>query len=1857
MNPGGTKKWAFAIGSLIFSSPAIGADGTIYVGSEDKNLYAINPNGTKKWAYATGGKIESSPAIGADGTIYVGSNDGILYAIGGTPSCSVDPSAGPNGTISPSSAQTVAVGTIMNYTATANTGSTVDNWQLDDITKQTGGVHFSVNTGTFEAGSTHSLTVSFKPLPTVTVTPSAGPNGTISPNTTQALTIDKTLTFTAAANIGYTADNWQLDGVITQTGGAQYQLNLSAFVGNSTHTLKVSFKLLSPVTITPSAGPNGTISPNSAQTAAIFSTLTFTAAANAGYTTDTWYLDNIAEQIGGARYTLSNITVNHTVKVTFKLHTGPSPVRGDWWMFHHDAQHTGRSAFTGPSTPKEKWRFSFIPGISSPAIGADGTIYIGSYDHNLYAVNPDGTRKWAFATGDYIWSSPAIGTDGIIYFSSNDGYFYAVNPDGQKKWALHNYGGTPAIGTDGTIYTSAGGINLDALNTDGSLKWAYHPDPGYSIGSSPAIGADGTIYLCLNSSYGANSLCAINPDGTYKWGFNTWKQITSDLTIGADGTIYVGSKEGDFYAINPDGTQKWDFQIGGWIYSPPAIGTDGTIYVGVDFGNLYAINPDGTRKWISDDKIDFGDSSPIVGADGTIYGSGFDNLYAVNPNGTRKWVYDFKNGETSPSIGPDGTLYVVGDGLTALTAPVTITPSAGPNGTITPNTAQSVAIGTTLTLIAAANAWYMVDSWQLDGVTRQTGGEQYKVNTSGFVEGSTHPVKVTFKLQPIVTVTPSAGANGTISPNTAQTVTLGTNITFTAAANAGYTVDSWQLDGVITQTGGAQYLVKTGGFVAGSMHTVKAIFKLMPTTDTIIPSAGVNGTISPNTVQTVGVGLSLTFTAAADDRYTVDSWQLDGITTQLGGMQFQVKTGGFVAGSTHTVLVTFKALPTVTVTPTAGANGSIFPNTVQSVVVGRMLTLTATANVGYTTDTWYLDNIAEQLGGTLYHLSYVTANHTVKVTFKLTSTPPGPVPIHGDWWMFHHDSQHSGRSAFTGPISPSKKWAFAIGALIAGSSPAIGADGTTYIGARNGCLYAVYPNGSQRWAFQSNNAICSSPAIGTDGTIYIGSGDGNLYALKPDGTRKWAFPTGNSIDSSPAIGTDGTIYIGSEDNNLYAVTPDGTRKWAFATGDWVDSSPAIGADGTIYIGSADSNLYAVNQNGTRKWAFTTSGGIDASPTIGADGTVYIGSEDNHLYAVNPNGMRKWAFATGNYIRSSPALGTDGTIYVGSWDNKLYAITANGAQKWAFPISAIESSSPAIGVNGTIYVGSDKHYLYAINPDGTPQWVFDTGSGIESSPAIGADGTIYFGSLDYGLYAVTAPPVTLSPIAGPNGSISPNTTQSVFAGTNITFTAAANAGYTTDSWQLDGASKQTGGKQYLVKTDGFAPGSTHAVKVTFKPLTFSITPSAGPNGIIIPNSSQTVTYGSSVTFTATANTGYTTDSWTLDGTAIQNGGAQFMLKNVTANHAVTVTFKLQSFTITPSTGSNGAISPKTPQTATYGNNITFTATANANYTTDTWSLDGAAAQTGGSQYMLKNITANHAVKVTFKFCPSYQPDLAICNANDSSYLGYSVINMDGTNQTKNQSVAANVAANYLFQVKNSGNTTDTFVLTCPVSASCTGWTVQMVDIASGKDVTTAFTGSGVKVTLAMGAKGNYTLRITPSAYVCDSLRLAITAVSAGDATKKDVVKAGITVSTPAQPDLSICNAGDSLYLGGSIVNQDGSNQTKSQAASSGKIATFLFRVQNAGTSADTYTLTCPLPSLSGWTVKCLDSTGKDVTTALTGAAGSKTVSLAPGALANYTLQVTPGIAAVSSKPYALLITATSVRDATKKDAVKAVTTKP
>ncbi|UCG68793.1 MAG: PQQ-binding-like beta-propeller repeat protein, partial [Thermoplasmata archaeon] len=306
---------------------------------------------------------------------------------------------------------------------------------------------------------------------------------------------------------------------------------------------------------------------------------------------------------------------------------------------------------------------------SSPAIGPDGTIYDGSSDYKIYAINPDGTKKWSYMTRHGIFSSPAICSDGTIYAGSNDAKLYAINPDGTLKWSFTTdklVRSSPAIGTDGTIYVGSRDNKLYAINPDGTEKWNF--TTGRGIGwSSPAIGTDCTIYV---GSWD-DKLYAINPDGTEKWNFKTGDNVNSSPTLGSDGTIYVGSDDYRIYAINPDGTEKWSYKTGLYVGSSPAIGSDGTIYVSSYDCKLYALgktpNPlvadAGLDQTMNEGNIVQLDGSASYDPDGTIESYEWD----FNEDDGLWW----ETGAVPDATGPTPTHIYGDDGVYIVTLKVT----------------------------------------------------------------------------------------------------------------------------------------------------------------------------------------------------------------------------------------------------------------------------------------------------------------------------------------------------------------------------------------------------------------------------------------------------------------------------------------------------------------------------------------------------------------------------------------------------------------------------------------------------------------------------------------------------------------------------------------------------------------------------------------------------------------------------------------------------------------------------------------------------------------------------------------------------------------------------------------------------------------------------------------------------------------------------------------------------------------------------------------------------------------------------------------------------------------------------------
>ncbi len=221
-----------------------------------------------------------------------------------------------------------------------------------------------------------------------------------------------------------------------------------------------------------------------------------------------------------------------------------------------------------------------------------------------------------------------------------------------------------------------------------------------------------------------------------------------------------------------------------------------------------------------------------------------------------------------------------------------------------------------------------------------------------------------------------------------------------------------------------------------------------------------------------------------------------------------------------------------------------------------------------------------------------------------------------------------------------------------------------------GKLYAVQASdGAKLWEFATGDAggnMYSTPLVGQDGTIYFGGGgysnpNKKLYAINPNGTQKWAFLTEGLISASPSIGTDGTLYIGSQDGYLYAVNPDGTQKWRYSVGTVYNSSAALDGDGNVYFGGSAGGVHSFDSAGNLRWTAATNGGMDTTPLIGNDGNIYVLTVAGYAYCFNQAGAKQWELNVTGSIGSAPVMDSGGVFYFGNADGRIYAVqtTARG----------------------------------------------------------------------------------------------------------------------------------------------------------------------------------------------------------------------------------------------------------------------------------------------------------------------------------------------------------------------------------------------------------------------------------------------------------------------------------------------------------------------------------------------------------------------------------------------------------------------
>ena len=156
-------------------------------------------------------------------------------------------------------------------------------------------------------------------------------------------------------------------------------------------------------------------------------------------------------------------------------------------------------------------------------------------------------------------------------------------------------------------------------------------------------------------------------------------------------------------------------------------------------------------------------------------------------------------------------------------------------------------------------------------------------------------------------------------------------------------------------------------------------------------------------------------------------------------------------------------------------------------------------------------------------------------------------------------------------------------------------------------------------------------------------------------------------------------------------------------------------------------------------------------------------------------------------------------------------------------------------------------------------------------------------------------------------------------------------------------------------------TNHTISATFVINNFTITSSAGANGTIAPLGATSVTPGTDQTYTITPDACYSVASVLVDGISV-GAVTTYTFTNVSANHTISATFALSTYTVTSTSGANGSVTPAGASTVNCSGSITYTITPATCYNIADVMVDNVSVG-AVTTYTFSNVTMNHTISAT------------------------------------------------------------------------------------------------------------------------------------------------------------------------------------------------------------------------------------------------------------------------------------------------------
>ena len=905
----------------------------------------------------------------------------------------------------------------------------------------------------------------------------------------------------------------------------------------------------------------------------------------------------------------------------------------------------------------------------------------------------------------------------------------------------------------------------------------------------------------------------------------------------------------------------------------------------------------------------------------TVWSSGETLTFEAPGARTVQIVYT-KDGATTTALMSSANFGGVSNSSTSLN----IMAGAGAGGSISPSGAVAVVYGGSQTFSILPGSGYRIDDVKVDG---DSAGE---VSTYTFsMVTRSHAIYAGFAKNPVITAT--AGPNGAISPSGEVSVTYGSTQNFTITPDYGYRVQEVVVDGN-PQGAFIEYMFSN----VEMDHSISATFEENPV---ITASASLGGSISPSGLVSVMYGGSQAFNITPATGYSVLDVEVDSVSV---GPVTNYTFTNVVAN--RTIAATF-AITQYTIEATAGPNGAISPAGITTVDYGGNLSYTMMPETGYMISDILIDSVS--VGPvTNYTFSNIVANHTISATFTINqltiNATAGP----------------------NGSIAPS---------------------GSTLVDYGGSQAYTITPDSNYHVADVIVDSISQGPV--TNYTFTDVTSDHTIsatFTINQYTIEATASPNG-------AISPSGITLVNYGGSQAYNITPDTNYQVSDVVVDSVSVGPVTNYTFTNVV--ANHTIAATFSMTPPVADFTATpltGGVPLTVTF------------TDLSTNNPT---SWLWNFGDPVNTTSVEKNPTHIYSlpGNYSVELTATNDGGSNKtvrqgYIFTYSPAVANfigtptSGSYGLSGLTVQFSDQ------STGGVSSWDWDFGDGSYSeynthqnpghTYAIG----VYSVNLtvantfssDYLLrtnYINVTPNAPTSDFETYDNEVDMNPLNSGVAPLSVFFYDLCSDEPTSWTWNFGDGNVTTitkdGSHEYGDIYHTFTSPGTYNVSLTannawgsdtnYKTITatgLTITASSGPNGAVTPAGVTTVSYGATPTYTITPAVGYHVVDVLVDGTSV-GAVTSYTFPPVTTNKTISATFAINTYTITASSGANGAISPTGVTTVNYGGSQAYTITPVIKYHIDTLTVDGVTTTYPpkiNSPYSFSNVQDNHTISVTF-----------------------------------------------------------------------------------------------------------------------------------------------------------------------------------------------------------------------------------------------------------------------------------------------------